>query len=86
MTQVDMAAYIALWKPAWDWILHVYAQGATRENTLETLRDYASLRPAAQAAGDGGGARPSIPGGAVLLECILANLPPPHLSSVAVLN
>jgi hypothetical protein len=55
MTQVDMAAYIALWKPAWDWILHVYAQGATRENTLETLRDYASLRPAAQAAGDGGG-------------------------------
>ena len=50
-----MAAYIALWKPAWDWILHVYAQGATRENTLETLREYASLRPAAQAVGDGGG-------------------------------
>jgi len=83
--KITLAAYCELWQPSWDWMLHVYGLKATREQTMAVLRTYAAMHPppqepAAPAASGGG----RLPGASVVLQCILVNMPPAHLSAVAV--
>lgn len=77
--KMSVEVYCDLWQPSWDWILHVYAQCATQEHTMGVLREYATISPPGQ-----DGAQKTSPGGGIVLESILANMPPAHLSSVAV--
>ena len=74
---LSMDGYLRLWRPCWDWILHVHAQGAAGAETSAVLREYAAVTQGA--AGGAGG----LPGSAEVLESVLVNMPPKFLSPVA---
>eukprot|EP00277_Geminigera_cryophila_P016042 CAMPEP_0179434954 /NCGR_PEP_ID=MMETSP0799-20121207/19163_1 /TAXON_ID=46947 /ORGANISM="Geminigera cryophila, Strain CCMP2564" /LENGTH=1005 /DNA_ID=CAMNT_0021214039 /DNA_START=9 /DNA_END=3026 /DNA_ORIENTATION=- len=86
-TKMEMEAYCELWLPAWDWILHVYGQRASLDDTMGVLREYATMgAPALNTTQQNKTLETTQPkpGGRVVLESILTNLPPAHLSGVAV--